>query len=167
MNTIVKSGILIALLCGVWEILMGVTGWYKDPVMMNVFYVVIAIQAGVLIWGLRKTAGDRSYGGQVGAGTLMSLVAGIFIIGISYLFTTVLYPHYFEEMRLVTEEVLRNKGMSDAEVTAQLKVAEVMQTSMMNALAGFTGTMVTGVVVSAIIAIFVRKKPGSPTGPVA
>jgi hypothetical protein len=34
----------------------------------------------------------------------------------------------------------------------------MMQTPVMNALAGFTGTMVTGIVVSAIIAIFTRKK---------
>ena len=159
MKTIIKAGVAIAILCGLWEMLMGVTGWYKDPSLMNVFYVVILIQIAVLVWGLRKTAADRGYAGQLGAGTLMSLVAGILIIGISLLFTTVLYPHYFEEIRIVTESTLRSKGLSDAEVMAQLRAAEVMMTPMMNAFAGFLGTMFTGVIASAIIAIFVRKKP--------
>jgi hypothetical protein len=158
MGTIVKGGILIAFFCGCWQLVMGVTGWYKDPVMMNVFFLVILIQTGVLVWGLRRTAADRGYGGQIGAGALMSLVAGVLIIGVSFLFTTVLYPHYFEEMRIVTQQRLAAQGYDEAEAMARLRAAEQMQTPLITALSGFAGTMVTGIVVSAIIAIFYRKK---------
>ncbi len=161
MGTIVKGGILIAVFCGLWEIVMGLTGWYKDPVMMNVFFFVILIQSAVLFWGLRKTAVVRGYGSQIGAGTLMSLIAGILIIGISLLFTTVLFPHYFEEMRIVAAESFRAKGMDEVQVMEQVKLTEPWRTPGVNALSAFLGTMITGVVVSAIIAVFVRKKPGN------
>jgi hypothetical protein len=158
MGTIVKGGLLIAILCGCWQIVMGLTGWYKDPVMMSAFFLVILIQIAVMFWGLRKTAPGRGYGGQIGAGVLMSLVAGILIIGISFLFTTVLYPHYFEEMRIVAQQQLQAQGVDEAEAMARIRAAEQYQTPLITALQGFAGTMLTGAVVSAVIAIFYRKK---------
>ena len=81
MNPILAAGLLIGVLCGVWTFVMGFTGWYKDPAMASVFIaVVIPIEIGGLIWGLRKTAAQgRTYSGQVVAGTLMSAIAGFVI----------------------------------------------------------------------------------------
>ena len=60
-------GICIAVFCGIWQLIMGVTGWYKDPVMMKMFWVVILIQVICLIWGLSRTAKDgKRYLAQVG-----------------------------------------------------------------------------------------------------
>jgi len=39
-----------------WTLVMGVTGWYKHPVLLNMFWVVVLIEIGVLVWGLRQTA---------------------------------------------------------------------------------------------------------------
>lgn len=159
MNTTLKGGLLIGVLCGLWTFVMGLTGWYKDPVAMLAFYLVIPIQIGVLIVCLRQTAAEgRTYGPQVLAGLLMSFIGGLIIMGTSLLFTTVAYPHYFEELRTAQTQMLVSSGMSEAEAAAQVALTEEFQTPTMQAVFGFIGTLVTGACASLIIAAFVRKK---------
>ena len=56
MKPIPKAGILLGVLVVIWMYIIGVTGWYKDPVLLNMFYIVILIQIAVLLWGLKRTA---------------------------------------------------------------------------------------------------------------
>jgi hypothetical protein len=134
MHPILSAGILIGALCAVWTFVMGFTGWYRDPTMAAVFFLVIPIEIGGLIWGLKRTAAEeRTYRAQVVAGTLMSVVAGVIIIASSLLFTTV-FPDHLQE--------LEARGSS--------------ATPMGQALDGFIGTLVTGILASAVIAIWVR-----------
>jgi hypothetical protein len=139
MNPILSAGVLIGVLCGVWTFVMGFTGWYKDPALAILFLpAVIIIEVAGLYWGLRQTAAQgRAYLGQVVAGAMMSTIAGVIIIGSSLLFTMVVFPEYFQ----------------DIEAT--------QSTPMGQALSGFIGTLVTGILVSAIVAIWVRAKPAA------
>ena len=159
MNPILSAGLLIGVLCGLWTFVMGFTGWYKNPVMLNLFFLVIAIEIAGLIWGLRQTAAQgRTYSGQVVAGTLMSIVAGLVIICSSLLFTTVAFPDYFNELNAAQRAMMQQQGKSEAEITAAIEGAAAMQTPIANALAGFIGTFITGVIASAIIAIWIRAR---------
>lgn len=159
MNTTVKAGIVLGALVELWTYIMGFTGWYKDIALQNLFWLVIPIQIGVLIWALRKTAAEgRGYAGQLAAGTLISLIAGVFIIAGSLLFTTVVFPNYFQELAAIQEQMLRTAGRSDEEIRATLEMAAKAQTPMLQALFGFIGTVVTGIVASLVIGAFVRAK---------
>lgn len=159
MKSIIKTGVVIGLSCMAWQLVMGLTGWYLDPVLLNLFWIVIAIQIGVMVWGMRMTAAEgRTYGGQVAAGTLMAVFGGVIIFLGSLLFTTVLFPHYFEDIRRVGEEVLKARGLSDADLKKQLDVQASMQTPVITALSGFIGTIVTGFVISLIAGAFLRKQ---------
>jgi hypothetical protein len=159
MKSILKTALVLGLSCMAWQLVMGLTGWYIHPVLLNLFWIVILIQIGVLVWGLRMTAAEgKMYGGQVGAGTLMSVFGGVIIFLGSMLFTSVLFPHYFEDIRKVYEELLKAKGLSDDAIKTQLDAQAAMQTSFMSALSGFLGTVVTGLVISLIAAAFIRKK---------
>jgi len=159
MKSILKTGLVIGLSCMAWQLVMGLTGWYLHPVLLNLFWIVIVIQLGVMIWGLRMTAREgREYGGQVGAGTLMAVSGGVIIFFGSLLFTTVLFPHYFEDIRKVGEELLKARGISDADIKTQLDAQAAMQTPVFSALSGFIGTIVTGLLISLIAAAFIRKK---------
>ena len=161
MNTIVKAGVVLGILVEIWTFLYGFTGWYKDPALMNLFYVVIALQIAVLMWALKRTAAEgRGFGGQLGAGTLISLIGGVFVVVGSLVFTTVVFPNYFQDVAAVQEQMMRSAGRSDAEIKQVMDMAAKTSTPAMQAFVGFCGTMVTGVVVSAIIGAFVRaKKP--------
>ena len=134
MNPILNTGLLIGVLCAVWMFVCGVTGWYKDPALNLLFFLVIPIEIGGLIWGLRQTAREgRNYSQQIVAGTMMAVIAGVVIIAASLGFTTV-YPDAMDALR----------------------AADPSATPMSQALAGFIGTLVTGILASAAIAIGVR-----------
>jgi hypothetical protein len=163
MNPILGAGLLIGVLCGIWTFVMGITGWYKDPVLMRAFFVVIAIEIGGLIWGLRRTAAEgRGYWSQIVAGTMMSIVAGVIIIGSSLLFTTVFFPDYFTELEQANRTILEQQGKSAAEIDQALRDLRSDDTPMGQAMQGFIGTLITGILASALIAIGVRAKPSQP-----
>ena len=88
MKSILKTAVVVGLTCMAWQLVMGLTGWYLHPVLLNLFWIVILIQISVMVWGLRLTAAEgRKYGGQVGAGVLMSVFGGVIIFFGSLLFT--------------------------------------------------------------------------------
>jgi len=163
MNPILSAGLLIGVLCSVWTFVMGFTGWYKDPALANVFFAVILIEIGGLIWGLRRTAAQgRVYGGQILAGTMMAVVAGVIIIASSLVFTTIVFPDYFNEVERTYRATLQQQGKTEAEIAAALQASAASATPMAQAMSGFVGTLVTGIVASAVIAIFVRRRgPGT------
>jgi hypothetical protein len=142
---------------------MGFTGWYKHPTLLHLFWLVVAVQVALLIWGLRRTAsaGVR-YWGQVGAGTAMSAVAAVLIFAGSLLFTVVVFPDYFEELRTIQAEMLRQAGKTESEVRAAIDGAAAMQTPLAQALAGAIGTVVTGFVTSLVIGAFCRARLSAP-----
>jgi hypothetical protein len=134
MNPILNTGLLIGALCAVWMFVCGVTGWYKDPALNLLFFLVIPIEIGGLIWGLRQTAREgRTYRAQIVAGTMMAVIAGVVIIAGSLAFTS-MYPDAMDTMR----------------------AADPSATPMSGALNGFIYTLVTGILASATIAIGVR-----------
>jgi hypothetical protein len=159
MNPILSAGLLIGLLCSVWIFVMGFTGWYKDPALANVFFVVIAIEIGGLIWGLRKTAPQGlDYGGQILAFAIMSIVDGVIIIASSLVFTTIAFPNSLAEVEQMYRARLQQQGKSESEITAAIQGTAASRTPMAQAESGFVGTFVTGIVASAVIAIVVRRR---------
>jgi hypothetical protein len=135
MNPILKTGLVVGAGCAVWMFVFGAAGWYRDPATARLFFVVIAIEIAGLLWGLRQTAREgRSYSGQVVAGTMMAIIAGVVIIAASLVFTMAVFPEAMERMR----------------------ADDPSTTPMAQALGGFMGTLITGILVSALIAIRVR-----------
>ena len=159
MNTILKFGILLGVLVVVWTFVMGFTGWYKHPVLLNLFYVVILVQIALLVQALKQTAAEgRRYGSQVMAGVLISLIGGAIIFCGSLLFTTVVFPNYFAEITALQEQMLRDQGRSEEVIRSTMDLAAKTNTPMASAIAGFIGTIVTGLLASLVIASLVRAK---------
>lgn len=157
MHPILSAGILIGVLCAIWTFVMGFTGWYKDPAMANAFFLVIPIEIAGLVWGLKRTsAEERTYRAQLVAGTLMSVVAGVIIVCSSLLFTTVAFPEYFRELEAAQRKIMQSQGKSAAEIEQVVRDNASSTTPMGQAMASFVGTLVTGIVASAVIAIWVR-----------
>lgn len=156
MNPILSAGLLIGVLCSVWIFVMGFTGWYKEPTLSNLFFLVIAIEVAGLVWGLRKTAAmGRAYARQVLAGTMMAIVAGVIVIASSLIFTTVAFPDYLTEVEKSSRATLQERGMSEADIAAAIQANAASATPMAQAESGFIGTLVTGILASALIALFI------------
>ena len=159
MNPSAKGGLAIGVLCAIWTFIMGFTGWYRDPVMASLFWVVVIIEVGVLIWALRTVPDPhRSYGRLVKQGTVMSLLGGAIIFFASLLFTAVVFPDYFAELQAIEAETLRAEGLTAAQIEQRQAVTALMQSPLPNAFLGFLGTFVTGVLASLVIAIVLRRK---------
>ncbi len=112
MSSTVRTGLLIGVSVVAWTFVMGFTGWYLDPALLNLFFLVIPIQIALLVVGLRSSAAENGYGKQVLSGTLASLLASVLIFGGSILFTAVVFPSYFSEVRAVHASMLEQAGKS-------------------------------------------------------
>ena len=155
MHPILSTGLLIGLLCGGWMFVMGFTGWYLDPAKVNRFFLVILIEVAGLVWGLRKTAAEgRTYSGQVVAGTGMAIVAGIVIVCCSLIFTTVAFPNALTDINEMSRRMMLEQGMPAEAIQRTLDASA--STPVTNALSGFMGTFMTGVVASAVIGLWIK-----------
>lgn len=158
MSVPIRAGILLGVLCVIWTFVMGFTGWYKDPVLLNLFFLVIPAEIGIVLWALRRTAAGATWGGQIVNGLVLSLVASVIIFAGSLLFTTVVFPNYFNDIQAMQTEMLKSAGMKQADISSAVAASAAMQTPVMNALSGVIGTVVTGVIVAAIAGAFWRRK---------
>jgi hypothetical protein len=153
------GGILIGVLCGLWMFVMGFTGWYKEPGLASLFMLVILIEVAVLVWALRQTArAGKRYWGQVISGTSMAIIGGLILIPLSLLFTSVVFPTYFDDIAAMQEQILFDQGKTEEEIAAAMELSSLTQTPMVQAVFGCIGTFVTGLIASLIIAAFVRRK---------
>jgi len=155
----VKGGLAIGILCTAWTYVMGFTGWYLDPALSAMFWVVVLLECGALVWGYRLIGGaGRRYGSLVTQGILMALIGGVIIFVGSLLFTSVVFPDYFAELQTMHTEMLRAEGMSASQIEQIQSGTAFMQTPLANAVLGFLGTVVTGALASLVIAAVLRTK---------
>ncbi len=159
MSTLFKYGVLLGAGVVIWTFVMGFTGWYKDPALLNLFFLVIPFQIALLVWALKETAAQgRRYGGQVLAGVIISLIGGVLICAGSMVFTSIVFPHYFSEITAIQQQMLMEQGKSAQEIRTTMEMAAKTNTPVASAVSGFVGTVVTGLVASLVIGAFVRAK---------
>jgi len=153
-----RAGFILGLAVAAWTFVMGLTGWYKHPALHHLFWLVIPLQIGILVWSLRATAPATGYNRQVWNGVSSSLLASMIIYGASILFTTVVFPHYFQDMEVLGRQLMAQQGLSPAQIDAAVKAAAPLQTPRVSALSGAIGTVVTGFLTAIIAAVWLRKK---------
>lgn len=130
---IVVAGIVLGALVTAWALVMGATGWIFDPALSALFGLVVVYEIVVLVVLLRSTAAENGWVAQVRAGTLAAVVASPIVFAQSLVFTTVLHPEF---------------------VSAHPEQGTALE----QALAGVIGTIASGVLASAIIGAFARKR---------
>lgn len=158
MGTAIRAGIILGILVEIWTAVVIAAGWHKDPALMMVFFLVIPMQKTVIVMALKRTAAEASYAKQVVNGVVISAIAGGIIFIGSYILTTAVFPAYFDELRVAGTEILTKAGKTTEEIAVVMKQNESMYDPLQNSMAGLIGTDVTGLLVSMIAAIFLRKK---------
>lgn len=158
MNPTLFAGLLLGLFVAAWTFVMGFTGWYRHPQLLTLFWLVIPVQIGLVIWSLWKTAPRNGYGRQVASGVALSMIASVIIFGGSLLFTTVVFPEYFKELETLGRQIMAQQGKSAAEIEALIQQSAAHQKPLPYAFAGVFGTWVTGFVTSLVAAIWLRRK---------
>ena len=160
MKTIIRGGILLGILVSIWTYIFGMTGMHRSATGPLVFACVATlIELVVLAWALKRTAAEgRRWFGQVSAGTLLAFIGGCLILATSYLYMTSVNPGYLAEAREATAAALRSTGLDEAAIESRLASQGLNQPPMAQAVTGFVMTVITGFVLSAILAIFIRNK---------
>jgi hypothetical protein len=153
-----RYGLILGLSVAAWTFVMGFTGWYKHPTLLFLFWLVIPLQIAILLLALRGTARVDGYGRQVWNGVSISLLGSMLIFGASLLFTTVVFPRYFQELEALGRQMMARQGLSPEQIEAAVKLNAPMQTPRATAMAGAIGTVVTGFLTSAVAAVWLRRK---------
>ena len=153
-----RAGVILGLSVAAWTFIMGFTGWYKHPSLLFLFWLVVPMQIGILLWTLRDLAPTSGYGRQVWNGVSSSLLGSMIIYGASILFTTVVFPHYFQDLEALGRQIMARQGLSPAQIEAAVRAQAPMQTPRASAMAGAIGTVVTGFFTSVVAALWLRKK---------
>ena len=153
-----RAGVILGLAVAAWTFVMGFTGWYKHPTLLTLFWLVIPMQIGILLWSLRGTAPSTGYGRQVWNGVSISLLGSMIIYASSLLFTTVVFPHYFQDLEALGRQMMAKQGLSPSQIEAAVRAQAPMQTPRASAMAGAIGTVVTGVLTSVVAAVWLRRK---------
>lgn len=153
-----RTGLILGLSVAAWTFVMGFTGWYRHPSLLYLFWLVIPLQIGILLWSLRSTAADCGYGRQVWNGVSSSTLASMLIYASSILFTTVVFPHYFQDVEALGRKLMAQQGLSAAQIETAVRLQAPMQTPRASAMAGAIGTVATGFLTSLVAAIWLRRK---------
>ncbi len=154
----IRAGLVLGFSVAAWTFVMGFTGWYRHPSLLRLFWLVVPMQVGILVWGLRTTARDSGYLRQVMHGLNATVLGAMIIVTGSLLFTTVVFPTYFADLEAMGRDLMAKQGLSAAQIEAAVKAAAPMQTPRASAMAGAIGTVVTGFLTSILAAIWLRKK---------
>lgn len=159
MKPILSAGIMLGVAAGIWMFINGFAGLYKNPGTAWIFPVVATvIEIVVIVWGLKKTAQlGRRYGGQVLAGLLIAIVGAVLIMGFSMVWSTV-FTDFAEVAAAMQADAWADAGMSEEKIDELLVQTEFTRSSVFQALSGSIATIVTGLVIALIAAIFIRQK---------
>jgi hypothetical protein len=158
MHPTLRYGLLLGLGVAALTFVMGFTGWYRHPSLLFLFWLVIPFQIALLVWALRELAPTAGYGRQVWHGVSISLLGSLLIFGGSLLFTTVVFPNYFQELEALGRQIMAQQGLSPEQIEAAVKASAPRQTPRATAMAGAIGTVVTGFLTSVIAAVWLRRK---------
>lgn len=153
----INAGLVTGIGTVIWTFVMGVTGWYKNPTMVPLFFVVAVLEVVMVVIALRQHQSTNAWWDQVRGGITTGMVASPIIFAGSFVFTAFVFPNYFTEISAMGEQMMRSSGATDADIAAYLS-SQSGQTSVSTALQGVIGTLVTAVVTAAIGGAFLRKK---------
>lgn len=97
-----------------------------------------------------------SYGQGLGIGTLVSAVTGLLSGIFMWIYTSFVDSGYMARMQEKQTEVLLDRGMSDEEVEAAMKMTESFQGPIAMILGGLVGAVVVGFLLSLIISAIMK-----------
>lgn len=125
--------------------------------------VILIIALYILLKSYRDNYlhGYITYGQAVGAGVVIFLYYAIITAIFVYILYTLIDPGLIAKQLANTEEMLEKRGMTQEALDAAMNIQKKIIKPGIMAPFSILGSMVTGVIMSLIVAIFVRKE-GNP-----
>lgn len=157
------AGLLIGGFGVVLTLGLHAAGLLRQPIGGRLSVLVLAVHAGTLVWALARhrvlaRPDPVPFSRLVGAGLLISLVAGLVLLGGSLLFTTTIDPSYLpwlQESMASELEAAASEGVSADELAAQREAVEAL-TPTAYALQWLSGALFMGFLLTLPIAVLLR-----------
>lgn len=158
-------GLVTSVVCFGYSLLLYALGYHGEKLdqamIPGLFTYVIMI--GGLVLGIRETrkdvveeSGVFSYGGGVKAGTLISVFMGIGSAVFSYIYIAFINPGMVDFMIDLQKTKMIDKGISPEQIAAMEGGTRMMSQPLIQGVSALIGTIFIGVLLSLIIAIFMR-----------
>jgi hypothetical protein len=106
--------------------------------------------------------GYMSYSQSLGMGTLIMVVAGIISAVYMYIFIKYIDPDFVKVIIQMQEDKMLAKGMDEATIEQAMSFTEKFKSAGFMAFSGFFSSVIMGVIISAIVSIFLKKENKNP-----
>ena len=162
-----KANLVNGLILGLIGIVYTLIIWFLDQTFnKNLSYIFLLIQVVVMFFLLKSYRdnymhGMITYGQALGAGVIIFLYASIIGSLFSLLLYTVIDPGLTAKGIAFMEQMYLDKGLTQEQADAALKIAGKMMKPAMMIPVGLISSMFYGLIISLIVAAFVRKE-GNP-----
>jgi hypothetical protein len=157
------SGLILGLFAVVYTLVMYFLDLTFNKVQGYVFLLVLIVTLYFLVKSYRDNYlhGYITYGQAVGAGVVIFLYFAIISAIFTYILYAVIDPELTTKQLAFVEETLVKRGMNQDLIDTSMNMQKKFLKPEIMAPFSILGNMVTGVIMSLLVAIFVRKE-GNP-----
>ncbi|MBE0637155.1 MAG: DUF4199 domain-containing protein [Bacteroidales bacterium] len=158
----INHGLLLGVALILFSLLLYVIGIPMDSKFQWLGYLVmvVGVVLGIKQWRDKYNDGFLTYGQAFSNGFLTILFAGILTSIWSLLFFSVIAPGEIDKMIEIAEEKMYESqpNLTDEQIEMALSYSKMFMSPVWLAVWGFIGNLVGGAIISAVVAIFMKKE---------
>ncbi len=154
------SGLYLGIVLILLSVIFYVAGLTFETWVAYISYPLLIAGAVYGQLSFRKSlGGEMTYGQALGVGTMTIIFASVLSSIYSYLLYAVIDPGLLDQVRIMTEQTLLERGIPEEQLDASINIAMKFQTPPALAVMGVLGGALIGLIISLITAIFTKKEP--------
>jgi len=174
MKSYVTYGLFIAIGNAVVTLVLYLTGFQSDPAKLvtgNYIATVVGLAIGIylLVLGVRTkresipAAQEFTYGMALGAGVLISVFATLFGSAFQFIYQSFINPGFAEVIIQAQTAKFQAAGLPSDQIEKATQFMRMMTKPAVQAVTGFFAGMIFSVVISLVVAAFLRRKAVGPS----
>ena len=155
-----NHGLVIGLILIVFSFLITQVSTGTNSLLQFVHWAAIigAVYYSSKIWRDNYCEGYISYGQAFGFGFRTMFFAAVIYGFYSMIYMNWINPEVLDEAMSATEEAYYLLGFSDEKIEQSMEIIRKMQTPALQMFTTVFGTTITGIIISLIVALFVKKE---------
>ncbi|MFD1140612.1 DUF4199 domain-containing protein [Larkinella insperata] len=159
-----KWGLISGVVFMVYTTIINLTGQFANQ---SLSWLSLPISVAIIVLAMREyrtlNGGFMSFGEGVSLGTLVSVISGLISITYNQIYTSFIDPTIRQQIMDNAREQLESRGMTDEQIDQAMEFTEKLQSPGLQFLIGVLVAAFFGVIISLIVAAFMRRnKPPFP-----
>lgn len=160
MKSSMISGLYLGIVLILISVVLYVAGLTFETWVQYISYPILIAGAVYAQVNYRKSlGGEMTYGQALGVGLMSIIFASVLSSIYAYLLYAVIDPGLLDQVRIMTEQKILEKGIPEEQLDTAMNLAMKFQTPPFLAIMGIVGGAFIGLIISLITAIFTKKNP--------